>query len=134
MSIVPPPIEELLTETFAPGRTLNYRKKELIYRRGDTPSGVYLIRSGTVKVYALNARMEEDTIFTFGPGELLLLRWGLTGIVGDVYIVAMSPVEVTQLSRPDFMSAIYERPQVAVRLLEVLAGHTGLLIDRIAKS
>lgn len=127
----PSAIEELLRETFASGRTLQYRKKELIYRLGDVPSGVYLVTSGLVKVYTLDSRAEENIILTFGPGEILLLRWGLTGRVDDVYIAAMTPVEVVRMPRQEFISAIYERPQLAVRLLEILSGHFELLINHI---
>ncbi len=124
--------EALLPALFAAGRRLQYKKKELIYRQGDVPSGVYLIREGMVKVYTLDSRADENIVFTLGPGDPFLLAWALTDVVDDICVAAMTPVEVLRLPRQDFVAECQKDHSLALRLLHEMTAQYKLAFEHIS--
>jgi CRP/FNR family cyclic AMP-dependent transcriptional regulator len=132
MSNVIAPDETLLPQLFANGRKLHYKKKELIYRQGDVPSGVYYICEGLVKVYTLDSKANENIVYTIGPGDTFLLTWALSDVADDVCIAAMTHVEVLRMSRHDFLAGCQARHDLTLRLLHEMASHYKMAFEHIA--
>jgi CRP/FNR family transcriptional regulator, cyclic AMP receptor protein len=120
-----------LLDIFSTGRRLTYQPKDLIYRVGDVPSGVYLITSGMVKVYTLNSRADESIILTLHDGETFFVNWAFGGSIGPIYVMAMTPTEVIRISREHLLELCKANTAVALRMLHELANHFSLLADHI---
>ena len=60
---------------FGNGRQFLYDRSDTILRAGDTPSGVYLITDGWVKVYSICHDGEPNIIISLGPGDIFPLYW-----------------------------------------------------------
>ncbi len=127
----PKPDDTTLLDLFLSGRRLTYRPKELIYRLGDEPSGVYLIHSGMVKIYTLNSRADESIIMTLRAGETFLMDWALSGQVGPIYIMTMTRTEVLRIMRSVLIEACQTQSAIALRVMKELAGQLTLLTDHI---
>lgn len=113
-------VEELGT-FFSKYRLLKYRKNEVILRAGDTPSGVYYLRSGYVKDFAISKKGQEVTLVVLKPGDFFPVSW----TVADFPLVhnyqAITPSEINRCSKNDFISFIKRKPDV---LFKLLAGMT----------
>jgi CRP/FNR family transcriptional regulator len=48
------------------------KNTEIIFK-GDTVSGVYLVQSGSLRIYTISSRGKETTLYTVQPGESCLL-------------------------------------------------------------
>jgi CRP-like cAMP-binding protein len=85
---------------------VSYRKDEIIFRQGDVPSYIYIIKSGRVKRFK-----EEDhttlELIVIGPGQ----SFGVSSIIGIQHhgssAIAVENTELIVLSRKMLMS-IYE--------------------------
>ena len=73
--------KQLLTEFFRNYKKISYKKREMILRAEDIPSGVYFIESGSVREYSIFPNGEELTLFLSNPGDAFPVRWAFTGTV-----------------------------------------------------
>jgi CRP-like cAMP-binding protein len=69
--------QNTISDLFDGGVTLPYKAGEVILRAGDTPSGVYLITKGTVKISSTNDKDEEVVRVIIGYGEIFPLLWAM---------------------------------------------------------
>ena len=111
--------------SFAPG--------ELIVEEGRTGNGLYVILSGRAEVIR---KLPDDTIHvlrTMGPGdpfgELALLgEWPRTATVR-----AVDETECLGMDRWIFLDYLAKHPQLAIRMLQVLAKRLADTPDRLAE-
>jgi len=95
---------------------------EFIFWDGDAPEWFYTIAEGQVKVLKHSSLGKEFTIAFFGPGEMF----------GEVAVFenkpypasaqAVSETKVVGIKREDFLAFLTNRPQVALRIINVLGG------------
>ncbi len=95
---------------------------EFIFWEGDTPDWFYIIAEGKVKVLKYSSLGKEFIIAFFEPGEMF----------GEVAVFenkpypasaqAIAETKVLGIKRDDFLSFLVNRPQVALRIINVLGG------------
>jgi len=95
---------------------------EFIFWDEDTPDLFYIVAHGKVKVLKHSSLGKEFIIAFFGPGE----------IFGEVAVFENKPypasaqavveTKVLGIKRQDFLSFLSRRPQVALRIINVLGG------------
>ncbi len=95
---------------------------EFIFWDGDTPEWFYIITEGKVKVLKHSSSGKEFIIAFFGPGEMF----------GEVAVFENKPypasaqavdeAKVVGIKREEFLSFLAHRPQVVLRILNVLGG------------
>jgi len=95
---------------------------EFIFWDGDTPEWFYIIAEGKVKVLKHSSLGKEFIIAFFGPGEMF----------GEVAVFenkpypasaqAVAETKVVGIKREDFLSFLANRPQVALKIINVLGG------------
>jgi CRP-like cAMP-binding protein len=100
----------------------SYVTDEVIFWDGDNAEWFYIIAEGKVKVLKHSSTGREFIIAFFGPGEMF----------GEVAVFenkpypasaqAVAETRVVGIRREDFLSFLAERPQVAVRIINVLGG------------
>lgn len=100
----------------------SFAPKEVIVWDGDAPEWFYIIAEGKVKVLKHSSLGKEFIIAFFGPGE----------IFGEVAVFENKPypasaqavvkTKVVGIKREKFLSFLANRPQVTLKIINVLAG------------
>jgi len=100
----------------------DFMSNEFIFWDGDIPEWFYVIAEGEVKVLKYSSSGKEFIIAFFGPGE----------ICGEVAVFENKPypasaqavveTKVLAIKREDFLSFLANRPQVALKIINVLGG------------
>jgi len=95
---------------------------EFVFWDGDAPERLYIVAEGKVKVLKHSSLGKEFIIAFFGPGEMF----------GEVAVFenkpypasaqAITETKLVGVQRDDFLSFLADRPQVALRIISVLAG------------
>ena len=99
-----------------------FMSDEFIFWEGDAPESFYIIAEGKVKVIKHSSLGREFIIAFFGPGEMF----------GEVAVFenksypasaqAVAETRVVGIKREDLLSFLAKRPQVALRIINVLGG------------
>ena len=100
----------------------SFMPNEFIFWDGDTPEWFYIIAKGKVKVLKYSSLGKEFIIAFFSPCEMF----------GEVAVFenkpypasaqAVTETKVMGIKREDFLSFLANRPQVALKIINVLAG------------
>ena len=99
---------------------ITVRRGQLIYTPGETREGLFLLKSGSVRLYRLTADGKKLILSTLAPhtvfGDLPLAGQQMYG----AYAEALSDCMICVLGRADLEKLIQTRPSVAIRLLEIV--------------
>jgi CRP/FNR family transcriptional regulator len=100
----------------------SFKEGEFIFWDGDAPDWFYVIAEGSVKVIKHSSQGREFIIAFFGPGEMF----------GEVAVFENRPypasaqatadTEVLGIKGADLLSFLADRPQVALRIINILGG------------
>ncbi len=100
----------------------SFKSGEFVFWGGDTPDWFYMVAEGRVKVLKHSSLGKDFIIAFFGPGEMF----------GEVAVFEKKPypasaqavaaTKVLGIKREDFLSFIVHRPEVALRIINVLGG------------
>jgi len=100
----------------------SFMPKDFIFWDGDVPEWFYIIAEGKVKVLKYSSSGREFIIAFFSPGEMF----------GEVAVFenkpypasaqAVTKTKVVGIKTEDFLSFLANRPQVALRIINVLGG------------
>ncbi len=100
----------------------SFKPDGFVFWEGDAPNHFYIIVKGRIKVLKHSSLGREFIIAFFGPGEMF----------GEVAVFenkpypasaqAVAETKVVGIKREDFLSFLASRPQVALRIINVLGG------------
>ncbi len=100
----------------------SFKPNEFIFWDGDAPDWFYMVAEGKVKVVKHSSLGKEFIIAFFGPGEML----GEVAVFEDkpypASAQAVAETKVVGIKRKDFLSFLANRPQVTLRIINVLGG------------
>lgn len=102
-----------------------YRKDEFLYYEGDPGIGLYILRSGSVRVLVEDEEGTAQEIREIGPGDIL----GATCLLGGGIIKrtesaqAVAPTEVLGLFSPEFRTLQRRHPKTGAAVATLLARH-----------
>ena len=115
---VAPPDVAVLAARLAP---VHVPRREQIYGEGDSGSTLYIITAGKVKLGKRSSDGRNHLLAVLGPsemfGELSIFDPGPRTATAT----ALTEVDAMAMDRDDFRAWVAERPEVAERLLRVLA-------------
>jgi len=98
----------------------SFTPNEFIFWDGDTPEWFYIVVEGKVKVFKHSTSGKEFIIAFFGPGEM----FGEVAVFDNkpypASAQAVADTKVVGIKREDFLSFLTNRPQVALRIINVL--------------
>jgi CRP/FNR family cyclic AMP-dependent transcriptional regulator len=120
-----------LVNLFHQGTKLTYKKGEFVIRPGETPSGVFYIKSGLVKAYDITKYGEENLLIIRKPGEILGLTWAITGQNRSIIYATLAPSELFQISREQFITFLRTSPEAALPLVDMVIDMYRLHSERI---
>ncbi len=105
-----------LLSFFSGYQRLFYKRREMILRAEDTPQGVYFIKEGYVRFYAISKDGEELSLLIFKPYDFFPVRWAITGRPLYYYYESLTPVEVFRSPREGFVTYLKNNPEVLFQI------------------
>jgi CRP/FNR family transcriptional regulator, cyclic AMP receptor protein len=98
-----------------------FNKDEIIFLKGDSGSGLYLIRSGKVKICVID-RNGFELIFTFlSGGDLLGEIAVLDGKARSATAIAVDNTDMLYLGRKEFLEFLKTSPQACIDIITMLS-------------
>ena len=114
--------EDELAELAGLATEISFTPGEFVFWDGDAPDWFYMVAEGKVKVVKYSSLGKEFIIAFFGTDEMF----------GEVAVFqnrpypasaqAVTEARVLRIGRPDFLSFLARRPEVALRIISVLGG------------
>ncbi|HVZ66665.1 MAG TPA: Crp/Fnr family transcriptional regulator [Patescibacteria group bacterium] len=99
---------------------ITIKQGKTVFYEGDTPSKIYFIKKGFVKMYRMSPEGRSTIIYLYGPGSILAVR-ALTNQDKQLKHTAeaITDVEIVTLSEKDYFDALEQNPEYLVDLLHV---------------
>ncbi len=114
-------LSEAQLEVFKKAVTVaSYRKKEVIFMEGDECSGLYIIRTGRVKVVRSSSSGKEQIIKILNPGDLLGFEVFYDGETYTNTAVAMEDCELCRINKGEFFDILEKEPAISKKLIVAL--------------
>jgi CRP/FNR family transcriptional regulator len=108
-----------------------YPAKAVLFREGRPASGVFLVRSGRVKL-SLHCSHGKSLVVQFaGPGEPLGLGATISARPYEVTAEATGPCEVAFLPRRQFLQFLADHPKVSMQLVKLLCQDVDGAYERV---
>jgi len=108
-----------------------YGAGELIFGEGDPCAGLYVVQSGSVRIFKSSAGGREQVLSIDGPGSSIA---ELPVFDGGYYPASAQAVTHSTLfffSRQDFHALCVQHPEVALKVLRVVGGRLRRLVGII---
>lgn len=106
----------------------SYTDHETIFEQGDPGSGMYMIRSGSVQIYAKNENSVEDELARLIPGDF----FGETTLTApaprSAYARTLEATELVGLFRADILELAQRQPSISSN---ILLGLTRVVSERL---
>lgn len=108
-----------------------YPAKAVLFREGKAASGVFLVRSGRVKL-SLHCSHGKSLVVQFaGPGEPLGLGATISARPYEVTAETTAPCEVAFLPRRQFLQFLADHPKVSMQLVKLLCQDVDGAYERV---
>lgn len=104
-------------------KSRTYRAKDVVYREGDTPNYLYLLKKGKIKVVKTDHYGKELVVEIIGAGDYFGYMAILEGAEHKETAVALDDAEVLLIPRAEFLTLVESNRDVAVRFIKMLAGN-----------
>jgi CRP/FNR family transcriptional regulator, polysaccharide utilization system transcription regulator len=122
---------ELVSELEKRAQPIAVAADRVLFRQGDEPRGVYILRKGLAK---LTSKSDGDAILSVRAGAGSLL--GVPAVVGgrpySLTAEALDGAEFSLLSSEDFVHLMQTEPALSFRVLQVLAEEVRFARDTIS--
>jgi CRP/FNR family cyclic AMP-dependent transcriptional regulator len=102
-------------------RSRTFERGEVLFHEGDPSTGLYILRSGRVKIVLVDASGEETVLHVEGPGDCLGELSLVDGEPRSATAVALERVDALALHRQDFLDLLDRRRSVERAVMKGLA-------------
>lgn len=122
------PITKKVENFFTSLKQQTYKKGEIIIRADDNPTGVFYIKNGIVKQYAISKKGEEIVVNIFKPASFFPMSWAINNTQNTYYYEALSETTIFRASKDSTLAFLKDNPDIQYDLLcRVYKGVDGLL-------
>lgn len=104
---------------------------QIIFSEGDDAAGMWLVEQGRVKIFKLNPEGEEHILHFLGEGNTFNDIAALDGGSNPANAAALTNVSLWLLPTNDLHYLLATNPQVALRVIRLLAGRVRGLVHQI---
>ncbi len=111
-------VQKKLDNFFSKYKTQKYKKGEILIRADDEPTGVFYLKEGIVKMYAVSSNGEEQTINIYKPFSLFPMSWVINNTTSHYYFEALVPVSVGKAPKQEVLDLLKKEPGVMLDLLK----------------
>ena len=112
--------------------THNYKKKEILFREGSYPTGIYYVKKGKVKKYKTDKEGREQIFYVCKKGEIV----GYHALISEEkYTDTSETIEESIISfipKDDFLKTIQTSRVLSNRLLKCMSHEFGVLVNGLA--
>lgn len=106
----------------------NYKKGEILIRADDDPSGVFFLKEGSVKEYAISKKGDEFVINVFKPISFFPMSWVINNSKNNYFFEAVTDLIIWRAPREEVVKFIKDNPDVLFDLVSrVYKGIDGVL-------
>ena len=98
----------------------NYKKGGYIFRENETSNALYIIVSGTVKIFKTSPQGRRKTLAILKKGDFFGEMAGLDKQTRSANSQALEDVEVLIIKEKDFEQGLKHNPRIAVNIMETL--------------
>lgn len=117
-----------LSET---GKTIRFKKKEIIYREGEHPNKIFFTISGKVKVYKMNNDGKELITDLYKPGDFFGYVPLLEGKAYGDWAAALEDTELSIITREDFLALIMNNRDVSSAFIKMLSNNLAATEEKL---
>ncbi len=101
----------------------SFRKGELVFMAGASCERVFIVQSGTVKVFRASAETgREQVLETLGPGQTCACHTGEDDLDCSSSGEALTDCKIWYLSAPDFARLVHTKPSVSLAMNRIFSG------------
>ena len=108
-----------------------FRQGEVIFAEGDPCQGLYVIESGTVRIFKTSAGGREQVLTVEGPGSSIAELPVFDGGTYPASAIAASDAGLLFISKKDFQGLCLQHPDVALKVLRVVGARLRGLVSII---
>jgi len=101
--------------------TAVYPKGAILFVEGETPSGVFVLRSGRVKLSVSSADGKSIIIRRGEPGEVIGLPAAISGKPNELTAEALESLNCNFIPREPFLRFLRKHGEAALRVAEILS-------------
>ncbi|MFQ5736591.1 MAG: Crp/Fnr family transcriptional regulator [Thermodesulfobacteriota bacterium] len=109
----------------------SYRKREMVFMEGDECTGLYIIRTGRVKVVRSSSSGKEQIINIMNPGDMLGFEVFYEGKTYRNSAVAMDDSELCYIDKNSFFNILEKEPAIARKLIISMGKELNQTYERI---
>lgn len=125
--LTPKEIESLVNS----GVTHMYKKREVIFREGGIPTGIFYVQKGRVKKYKDTVNGGEQIFYICSEGELL----GYHALLSEEFYpdsaATLEDSEITFIPKETFLHVLHHSTTLSNKLLKALGHEFSLFINSI---
>ena len=107
------------------------KKREIIVMEGDECKGLYIIKSGRVKLIRASSAGKEQIIKILNPGDLLGFEVFYDGKTFATSAVAMEETELCFIGKGNFFKILEKEPDIARKLIIAMGRELNSAYERI---
>jgi CRP/FNR family transcriptional regulator, cyclic AMP receptor protein len=123
-------METSLDDLFSRYPILSYDKEQVIIHGDDSPSGVFYVKSGFVKMSVILETGRELTLNIFKPGACFPMFWAIANIPNTYFYKTYTPTVLQKAPREILLEFMKNNPDALFELTKrILRGVSGLLIN-----
>lgn len=120
-------VNKKLEEFFTQYKKQIFKKGEILIRADDDPAGVYYLKEGIVKKYAISLKGEELTVNIFKPISFFPMSWALNKSQNTFYYEAVTNVIVWRAPADEVVTFVKKEHEVLFDLIKrVYRGTDGM--------
>lgn len=108
-----------------------HAKREVVFMEGDDCTGLYIIRTGRVKIVRSSSTGKEQIIKILNPGDLIGFEALYNGRHYKNTAVAMDETELCYMAKHGFFNIIEKDPAIAKKLIISMGKELDHAYDRI---
>jgi len=107
-----------LDDFFQQYKNRKYKQREILIRADEEPAGLFYLKEGVVRQYAITASGEELTINVFKAVSFFPMAWVVNDSISPHYFEAMTPVSVWIAPKNDVLEFIKKQPDILLDLIK----------------
>ncbi len=108
-----------------------FQSGEIIFSEGDNCTGLYVVQTGSVRIFKSSAGGREQVLSIDGPGSSIAELPVFDGGTYPASAQALKDSTLLFFSRTDFHTLCLQHPQVALKVLRVIGGRLRRLVGII---
>jgi len=98
------------------GKSITFKKGEIILRPGENPTGIHYIKKGLVRLYSISTSGQEITFNILKPGSYLFMMWALSEIENNYFFEALTETETIKAPTETVIEFIKSQPELLYKL------------------